>query len=328
MLIYIRLESQLPLPSASPKKEVLLRRYLIDISLIFVAVIWALNFSIVKVALEEVDPHSFNILRFVFASILLTYVAYRRGHSLKVQKEHFWKLVGLGILGNVIYQLLFIVGIKYTYAANAAVMLGTIPIWVALLSQFFTDEKLTLYTGLGVGFAFLGVALIITGSSDPLSFESETFMGNLITLLAALCWAIFTILSRRYLKYYSPMQFSAFMSVVGLAGLLVIGLPSLVRLDWSQISWAGYGGLFYSGALSVGLAYIIWNQGIKKIGAVRTAAYQNLVPVLGLGFGLILLGEELSFLQYIGAAFVIAGIILARKKTTQELTHTSKPSAR
>jgi drug/metabolite transporter (DMT)-like permease len=58
---------------------------------------------------------------------------------------------------------------------------------------------------------------------------------------------------------------------------------------------------------------------VKKIGAVRTAAYQNLVPVLGLAFGLILLGEELSVLQYIGAASVIAGIILARKKTTQDL---------
>lgn len=262
------------------------------------------------------DPYSFNALRFIFATALLWYVARKRGHTLKVEKEHFWKLVGIGIVGNLFYQLFFIIGVNYTYAANAAVMLGTIPIWVALLSQFFTDEKLTLLKGFGVLFAFAGVTLIIMGGQDTLSFESETFLGNIITLVAAVCWATYTILSRKYLAVYSPIQYSAFMSVVGLIALLIVGLPFLVKLDWSQISYIGYGGIFYSGALSIGLAYIIWNNGVKMIGAVRTAAYQNLVPVLGLIFGLVLLGEELSVLQYIGAGLVITGIVLARLTVT------------
>jgi drug/metabolite transporter (DMT)-like permease len=270
----------------------------------------------VKVSLEEMDPYSFNAMRFIFATAMLSFVAHKRGYSLKVRKEHFWKLVGIGIVGNVFYQLFFIIGVNYTYAANAAVMLGTIPIWVALLSQFFTEEKLTLYKSLGVFFAFAGVTFIIMGGDDTLSFESETFFGNIIILVAAVCWATFTILSRKYLRVYSPLQYSAFMSQVGLAGLLLIGLPFMVNLDWSGISIVGYGGILYSGALSVGLAYIIWNNGVKKIGAVRTAAYQNLVPVLGLVFGLILLGEELTVLQYIGAGLVIIGIVLARKKST------------
>ncbi|MCP9291598.1 DMT family transporter [Gracilimonas sediminicola] len=292
------------------------RPYLIDLSLILVAIIWALNFSIVKVSLREMDPYSFNALRFIFATALLWYVARKRGHSLKVKKDHFWKLVGIGIVGNLFYQLFFIIGVNYTYAANAAVMLGTIPIWVALLSQFFTDEKLTLLKGLGVLFAFAGVTLIIMGGQDTLSFESETFLGNIITLVAAVCWATYTILSRKYLAIYSPIQYSAFMSVVGLIALLIVGLPFLIKLEWSGISYIGYGGIFYSGALSIGLAYIIWNNGVKMIGAVRTAAYQNLVPVLGLIFGLVLLGEELSVLQYIGAGLVITGIVLARLTVT------------
>jgi drug/metabolite transporter (DMT)-like permease len=283
-----------------------------------VAIIWALNFSIVKVSLSEIDPYSFNILRFIFATSLLSYFARKKGYSLKVRKKHFWKLVGIGIIGNLFYQLFFIIGINYTYAANAAVMLGTIPIWVALLSQFFTDEKLTLYKGLGVIFAFAGVAFIIIGGEDTISFESETFLGNIITLAAAFCWGIYTILSRKYLRVYSPLQYSAFMSLVGLISLTVIGLPFLIKLDWGGISLIGFGGILYSGALSIGIAYIIWNNGVKKIGAVRTAAYQNLVPVLGLIFGLVLLGEELTVLQYIGASSVIAGIILARKKTKAE----------
>ncbi|MEX0721066.1 MAG: DMT family transporter [Balneolaceae bacterium] len=293
------------------------RTYLIDLSLIFVAIIWALNFSIVKVSLREIDPYSFNALRFIFATAFLWFAAHKRGYSLKVKKEHFWKLVGIGIIGNLFYQMLFIIGVNYTLAANAAVMLGTIPIWVALLSQFFTDEKLTTFKTIGVFLAFAGVTLIIIGGNNPLSFESDTFLGNIITLLAALCWATFTILSRKYLKIYSPLQYSAFMSVVGLITLLLVGLPFMIQLEWSSITMVGFGGVFYSGALSVGLAYIIWNNGVKKIGAVRTAAYQNLVPVLGLIFGLVLLGEELTLLQYIGAALVIAGIIIARMKSNR-----------
>lgn len=285
--------------------------------MIFVAIIWALNFSIVKVSLREIDPYSFNALRFIFATAFLWFAAHKRGYSLKVKKEHFWKLVGIGIIGNLFYQMLFIIGVNYTLAANAAVMLGTIPIWVALLSQFFTDEKLTTFKTIGVFLAFAGVTLIIIGGNNPLSFESDTFLGNIITLLAALCWATFTILSRKYLKIYSPLQYSAFMSVVGLITLLLVGLPFMIQLEWSSITMVGFGGVFYSGALSVGLAYIIWNNGVKKIGAVRTAAYQNLVPVLGLIFGLVLLGEELTLLQYIGAALVIAGIIIARMKSNR-----------
>lgn len=298
----------------------MIRTYLIDLSLILVAIIWALNFSVVKVSLEEMDPYSFNALRFIFATALLWYAARKKGYTLKVKKEHFWKLVGIGIVGNLFYQLLFIIGINYTYAANAAVMLGTIPIWVALLSQFFTDEKLTFYKTAGVVFAFVGVAFIIFGSQRPDSFESETFLGNVITLIAAVCWAAYTILSRKYLRVYSPLQYSAFMSVVGLMSLMMVGLPFMIELNWSEISLVGYGGVFYSGALSVGLAYILWNNGVKKIGAVRTAAYQNLVPVLGLVFGVVLLGEELALLQYIGAALVIAGIVLARLKVRNSIT--------
>ncbi|HAW81910.1 MAG TPA: EamA/RhaT family transporter, partial [Balneola sp.] len=208
--------------------------------------------------------------------------------------------------------MLFIVGINLTKAANASVMLGTIPIWVALLSQFFTEEKLTPLKTIGVLFAFFGVALIVAGGNNEISFKSDTFLGDIITILSAVVWAVYTIFSKKYLKFYNSTQFSAFMALIGFICLAIIGAPSLVELEWSSISPKAYGGLFYSGTLSVGIAYLIWNNGIVKIGAVRTATYQNLVPVLGLIFGVIILDEVLTLFQYIGALSVIAGIVMAR----------------
>ena len=297
---------------SQPHSFSLKKSYFTDASLLLVAVIWALNFSIVKTTLSEIDPLSFNAMRYILASGLLVFAAKQRGFNIRVKKEHFWPLIGLALIGNLLYQMFFIIGINFTHSANAAVMLGTIPVWVALLSQLFTDEKLNTYKSIGVLLAFIGVVLIITGGPNSLSLESETFLGNIITLASAFSWAVYTILSRKYLKEYNTSQFTAFMSVVGAIALILVGIPSLLKLDWQAISIAGFGGILYSGLLSVGLAYLIWNRSVSKIGAVKTAAYQNLVPVLGLLFGVFILGEQLTVQQLSGSAIVIAGIFFSR----------------
>ncbi len=290
----------------------MLKKYIPDVLLILIAIIWALNFSVVKVSLQEIDSLSFNALRYILAAGLLAYTARARGYSLKVDREDFWPLVGIALVGNVLYQLFFIIGVDYTYSANAAVILGTIPVWVALLSHLFTDEKLTRYKSIGIGLAFTGIVLIVTGSKAGISIASKTFLGDVIILCAAISWGIYTILAKRFLKKYPSTQFTGVMSIVGMVFLLIIGLPNLLNVNWSGISLKGWGGIFYSGLLSIGIAYLIWNNSISKIGAVRTAAYQNLVPVLGLVFGVVLLQEALTIQQYSGSALVIIGIIFSR----------------
>tara|TARA_Y200000002_G_scaffold126387_2_gene103952 strand:- start:17981 stop:18859 length:879 start_codon:yes stop_codon:yes gene_type:complete len=290
----------------------MLKKYIPDVLLILIAIIWALNFSVVKVSLQEIDSLSFNALRYILAAGLLAYTARARGYSLKVDREDFWPLIGIALVGNVLYQLFFIIGIDYTYSANAAVILGTIPVWVALLSHLFTDEKLTRYKSIGIGLAFTGIILIVTGSKAGISIASKTFLGDMIILCAAISWGVYTILAKRFLKKYPSTQFTGVMSIVGMVFLLIIGLPNLLHVNWTGISLKGWGGIFYSGLLSIGLAYLIWNHSVSKIGAVRTAAYQNLVPVLGLIFGVVLLQEALTIQQYTGSALVIVGIIFSR----------------
>jgi len=292
----------------------LLKKYFTQVSLLFVAVIWALNFSVIKVTLLEIDPFSFNALRYVFAALILISVTKWRGFNVLVKKEHILPLIGIGMVGNVIYQVLFIVGVNLTFAANSAVILGTVPVWIALLAHIFTDEKLTTSKSIGMIIAFLGVGLIIFGRDGGFSFESSNALGDLIVLGSAIAWSTYTILSKKYLKLYNSSQYSAFISLVGVVGLLLIGAPSLVKLDFTSISLAAYGGVLYSGFLSVGLAYLIWNRGVHLIGAIKTASYQNLVPVLGLLFGVLLLDESLSLIQYVGSFFVIIGIVSTQAK--------------
>ena len=160
----------------------MLKKYIPDALLILIAVIWALNFSVVKVSLQEIDALSFNALRYILAAGLLAYTAKAKGYSLKVDRQDFLPLVGIALVGNVLYQL-FIIGVNYTYSANSAVILGTIPVWVALLSHLFTDEKLTQYKAIGIGLAFTGIVLIVTGSKAGISIASKTFLGDVIIFM-------------------------------------------------------------------------------------------------------------------------------------------------
>jgi drug/metabolite transporter (DMT)-like permease len=290
----------------------MLKKYVPDMLLILIAIIWALNFSVVKVSLEEIDALSFNALRYVLAAGLLAFTTKKRGYPLRVERQDVWPLIGIALVGNVLYQLFFIIGVDYTYSANAAVMLGTIPVWVAVLSHLFTEEKLTKYKTLGIGLAFVGILLIVTGSKQGISLASKTFLGDLIILGAAISWGVYTILAKKFLKKYPSTQFTGVMSIIGMVCLLLIGLPNLVSVEWAKVSLVGWMGVIYSGLLSIGLAYLIWNNSVSNIGAVRTAAYQNLVPVLGLVFGVVLLQEALTLQQYSGSAMVIAGIIFSR----------------
>lgn len=286
----------------------------VDIALASLAFVWALNFTVIKASLVEIDPYSFNALRFILASVCIWGVLFYKRAWYKIPKKTWGPILLLGLLGNLGYQWLFIAGIDLTYASNAAVMLGTIPVWVAIFSHLSGIEKLNSFKTAGVVAAFGGVFLISAGNKSGLSFESATIFGDFLIILAAMVWAAYTIMSKKYLSNFTPLQFSSVMITIGMISLTLLAIPNINDTNWSNVSYAAYGGAVYSGALAIGLAYLVWNSGIVKVGTVRTAAYQNMVPVLGMGFGIILLNEYLNLTQTIGAIAVVAGIILTRLK--------------
>ena len=285
----------------------------IELLLLAVAFVWAFNFSVSKITLQEIDPMSFNAMRFFLATSLMWMFTLRSRNWVAIRKGDIGKLIFLGLVGNLVYQLLFVFGLERTFSANSAVMLGTIPIWVAVLSHLSGAEKMTRFKAIGVVLAFSGVLLILLGKPERISLSSETFTGDLLTLAGAFVFGSYTVMSKGLLNYYPPIQLTTMSMSVGGGALVLVGLPWLVQLEFQQISIVAYSGALYSGLLSVGVAYIIWNYGLRQVGAVRTATYQNLVPVLGLILGFLILGEQLTAVQYIGSVVVIAGIVIARR---------------
>ncbi len=274
--------------------------------------IWGSNFSVVKAALTEFSPLAFNSTRFVIASLLLAVFLAASGARIRFEKMDALRLVGLGLLGNVLYQALFIYGINGTRAGNAALMLSTVPLIVTVLSVGLKHETISRAGWAGVALSIGGIVLILWGSSRGLSFGSDTMRGDLTMLAAALAWSVYTVLSSPYVQKYGTLPVTAFTMWTGTVGLVAVSTPALAAQDWSSISLPAWGGLVFSGALAIALAYILWYYSIRHLGSSRTAVYSNTVPVVALIVAWLTLGEVPTSVQVAGTALILGGIGLAR----------------
>jgi drug/metabolite transporter (DMT)-like permease len=285
-----------------------------DLAIVLLVLIWGSNFSVVKAALSQFSPLAFNATRFILASTVLAAFLWARGTRPSFERRDVLRLVWLGILGNVLYQALFIFGIDATRAGNAALMLSTVPLIVTVFSVALKHEKISAAGWAGVFLSIGGIVLVLWGSSRGLHFDTDTLRGDVIMLLAALAWSVYTVLSSPYVQKYGTLPVTAFTMWIGTAGLAAISTPALLSQNWGTITVGAWGGLVFSGVLSIALAYILWYYGVRHLGSSRTAVYSNTVPIVALLVAWLTLGEVPTWTQVGGAIMILAGIGLARMR--------------
>ncbi|MCL7971306.1 MAG: DMT family transporter [marine benthic group bacterium] len=283
-----------------------------DLAILVLVLIWGANFSVVKYALEQFRPLAFNALRFVLASAVLLAVLRPSRMTFRLEPGDLRKFVGLGLLGNVVYQLMFIFGVHWTLAGNAALMLATVPIFVSLFSTLLGHERIAPAGWLGVALSVGGIALVVWGGTRAVQFGQETVRGDLTMLGAAVAWSAYTVGAAPLVKRYGPLRTTAGTMWIGTVVLVAISLPSLLAQDWAIVSSGAWAGLVFSGALSIALAYLIWYYGVRHLGSSRTAIYSNTVPLVAIVVAWLTLGETPTLLQLVGAASIVGGVLLAK----------------
>lgn len=282
-----------------------------ETSLLLMVVVWGVNFSVVKRALEAFDPLGFNALRFPIASLFVLLVLSFKGGISFPERRDIPRVVGIGLVGNVLYQMAFIIGLDFTLAGHASLMLALTPVFTAFLSAWRGHERPGVWTWSGAALAVVGVGMV-TGSALSFREDARVFIGDLIMLAAALVWAFYTVGARPLVEKYGSVRTTAWTLWVGTVGLLVIGAPALAGQDWGAVGASAWGGLLFSAVLSIGLSYLIWYRGVERIGNTRTAIFSNLTPVVALAFGALWLGERPTPLALLGAALTLGGVLLVR----------------
>ena len=285
---------------------------LVDLAMLGVALFWGVNFAFVKFTLGEMLPLTFNGLRFVLASGVMVLLTRLLDGSLRVERSDWGRILFTGLIGNTLYQILFIQGLQRTTAGNSSVLVSTHPIFVALISALLGLERVTNRMWLGIVLSFGGILLVIAKGANGLSFGGETLLGDALTILAGLSWAVYVILARPLVSKYSPMRVATLTMVAGTPALLLAAIPDLLAQDWAGISLRAWGGLGYSFLFSISIAYFLYYQAMRAIGNTKTGIYVNLVPISALVTATLTLNEPIHALQILGAAIIIIGVYLAR----------------
>lgn len=282
-----------------------------DVTMFLVVLIWGANFSITKLALSEIPPLAFAALRFASGGLLLWLMLRLREAPSPLPPGTFWKLVWVGIIGNTFYQIFFVLGLRITSAANAALIIATVPTMVALTSALLGIERLTRNISLGVLLAFAGVVLVVLARGLELS--TETIIGDVLLLGCAVAWTIYTLGVRTLAGGLSPLRITTWTMITGVPGLVLASIPDLLRTDWARVSLGSWVGLSYSSLFSLVVAYVLWNQSVRVVGGNRTAIYGCVIPLIAALVAWPVLGEQPTWLQAAGATLIIGGVLLTRR---------------
>ncbi|MXW18821.1 MAG: EamA family transporter [Gemmatimonadetes bacterium] len=282
----------------------------VDLGLVLTAVIWGMNFPVVKAVLREMEPLAFNALRFPCAAFAVWFLLKAQGRRLMPYRKDWWTVIALGAAGHVIFQICFIFGLDLTLTGNAAILLSTTPVWVLLISAALGRERFNASILAGVLGTLAGMVILVTGGSHEMGSARG---GDFLVLGAAVSWSVYTVFSRRMTKRRGVLEMTAWTLWAGLPFIMLMGIPDLIRTDWGAVSAGAWLGIVYAGVFAIAVAYLLWYRGVRAIGQSRTSVYQNLVPVIALIAAWFWLSEMPTPQQLAGAGVILAGVVVARR---------------
>jgi drug/metabolite transporter (DMT)-like permease len=281
-----------------------------ELALGVMVLVWGVNFAIVKHALEDFDPLAFNALRFALASVLVLVVLRMQGPLTLPDRADLPRILVLGLVGNLVYQLCFILGLDRTTAGTAAVVLALTPLVTAFLSRLTGHERPGRRTWVGGALSVVGIALV-SGAGARVA-GNEALVGTAILLVACFAWALYTVGARPLVERYGSVPTTVWTLWTGAVGILAVGVPGLRAQQWDTIRPEAWGGLAFSATFAIALAYLIWYRGVERIGNTRTAIFSNLTPIVALAAGALLLAERPSLAALTGVALTLGGVMVVR----------------
>jgi len=275
-----------------------------------VALIWGVNFPIVKFGTSLVDPLAYNGIRVALAAVLLTVIV-TIGRAPFPARRTIGALLALGVLGNGVYQLLFVEGIARTRASDAALFVAASPAFIALIGRMRGVERISARAAVGIGLSIIGIALVVLGTATGAAGHASV-LGDALVLAGSLSWALYTVLLKPYTHDVDGIKLSALTMVGGALSLDVYAWREVMHAHWSTAPGSVFVAMLFSGIGALVIAYLFWYRGVRVIGPTRTAMYSNLQPIFAVLVAWAALGEIPTVWQGVGAASIMSGLVLAR----------------
>lgn len=284
------------------------------LKLLCVALFWGGTFVAGHVVGEFLPSSVSALSRFLVATVMLIGIArWLEGSLPRLDRRMLLATALLGALGIFAYNSFFFAAVKLLPASRTALIVALSPVCTAILDAALTRRRLSPLSWAGIGLSFGGALIVISHGDVALLLQGALGRGELLMLGGVASWALYTVLSQRILHGISAIAATTYASIWGTAMLLLNALPDLLRVDWTRLPASAWGCLLYLGIPGTAIAYIWYFDGVKRLGAPRTAVFNNFVPVFGVALSALLLRERLPLSTLLGGLTVLGGVLLTSR---------------
>jgi len=279
---------------------------LVMIALAVAHVIWGGGFIVLKLTQDYFTIEQTLLARVILASLLYL-VLWRRIPKPEYQKGDWKWLVLLGLCEPFLLFTFETLGLEYTSASQGGMITACVPLTVAIGAFLFYRERISRRCVAGILLAVCGVITVsafgVAGEHGP-----NPLLGNLFIFCAVLSGTCYALTVKRLCERYHFM----FLSAIQVFGATVLFLPGALTSPLPQaLPWQALGAVVYLGLGITFLVYFVINYALTRIKAAQVILFTNLIPVSTLGLAYLILGEQMTPMQYGGAALVFAGVLLA-----------------
>lgn len=289
-----------------------MKRWIIELLLLGVVIIWGINYTIGKYGVIELTSIDFTAIRMMIAAPLLVLITLGIERSIFIRREDLGRLVIVSIVGITLYQTLFMETIKYISATNASLLISLSPIFTTIFSLLGRHERFSIQKLLGSLIAFIGAALVLL-VQDPSSHQKHAVIGTSIGILASVSWGLYPILANPLINKYSALRVTAWSAMIGAVPLFLLSSSNLITLTFhlKLITWLS---LLYSIFFVTIFGLVTWYVGVQKIGATNTMVYMYVTPLAAVLFAAIWANEHIYFQQIVGGSIIFIGLWLVKHK--------------
>jgi drug/metabolite transporter (DMT)-like permease len=287
-----------------------------QVFLVLATLFWAGNFVLGRALVDVLPPFGMNMVRWLIASLVLVAVTLlREGRGFVGPALKRWpSLLVMAVTGVFLFNALVYLALHYTTSTSAALINGATPILTLLVAAVLGGGWPTGRRLLGSFVCSVGVAWIVSRGSLETLLGLAPNRGDLIMLLAALCWAVYTVVGSRVSQHLSPLAATTASAAFAVPLLLFAGGYDLAsHPPHDVLAPAVLAGLLYISLVASVAAFLSWNAGIARLGPSRGAIFLNLIPVFTAAIAIPTLGESVVPAQLVGGLLVLLGVLLASR---------------
>jgi len=280
-------------------------------SLALAGCLWGTGFLFGKIAFREMTVAENVFFRFLFACVILVPILIAKGKAFAT--KDLWWLVAAAAIGVPVQFLMQFKGLQLTTVSHASLIVGTLPVLIALSSTVFLRERLSKSEWIVLLLSPVGVLAIAVSAGRSTQEGGPTVLGDLLVLLSMCAAAVSILITKHLMTHYDSLQITVWMLNIG-AALLFVGIECFVPVRF-HFSLAVWGAAAAQGLLATASAYLAWNWGLKRIPASRAGVFLNLEPLIGSLLGVTLLHERLRAAAILGGALILGPATYFSRKT-------------